>query len=154
MGEWIPAEVAKESPIMISLHNPFPHSLLRTRQKTQAIVGAGYAGLSIARELQKANVSFRLFEARHRVWARFRWGLVGNGGLDYGDYYWGAYRDYYRDPFPHSLLSTRQPLSFGEVLRISGPGAPVSPKGAPGLQEVRVQGLGFRVLGLGLRGGF
>ena len=24
--------------------------------------------------------------------------------MDYGDYY----RDYYRDPFPHSLLSTRQ----------------------------------------------
>ena len=28
-----------------------------------------------------------------------------------GDYYWGLYRDYYRDPFPHSLLSTR--LSYG-----------------------------------------
>ena len=28
--------------------------------------------------------------------------------MDYGDYYWGLYRDYYRDPFPHSLLSTRQ----------------------------------------------
>ena len=26
----------------------------------------------------------------------------------YGDYYWGFYGDYYRDPFPHSLLSTRQ----------------------------------------------
>ena len=24
--------------------------------------------------------------------------------MDYGDYYWGLYRDYYRDPFPHSLL--------------------------------------------------
>ena len=24
------------------------------------------------------------------------------------DYYWGLYRDYYRDPFPHSLLSTRE----------------------------------------------
>eukprot|EP00439_Symbiodinium_sp_Y106_P072353 s1857_g13.t1 len=35
-----------------------------------AIVGAGYAGLSIARELQKANVSFRLFEARHRIGGR------------------------------------------------------------------------------------
>ena len=34
------------------------------------------------------------------------WCLVGNGGMDYGDYYWGLYRDYYRDPFPHSLLST------------------------------------------------
>ena len=28
--------------------------------------------------------------------------------MDYGDYCWGLYRDYYRDPFPHSLLSTRQ----------------------------------------------
>ena len=28
--------------------------------------------------------------------------------MDYGDNYWGLYRDYYRDPFPHSLLSTRQ----------------------------------------------
>ena len=23
-------------------------------------------------------------------------------------YYWGLYRDYYTDPFPHSLLSTRE----------------------------------------------
>ena len=30
--------------------------------------------------------------------------------MDYGDYYWGLYRDYYRDPFPHSLLSTREDL--------------------------------------------
>ena len=36
------------------------------------------------------------------------WFLVGNGGMDYGDYYWGLYRGYYRDPFPHSLLSTRE----------------------------------------------
>ena len=29
------------------------------------------------------------------------WFLVGNGGMDYGDYCWGLYRDYYyRDPFP------------------------------------------------------
>ena len=28
--------------------------------------------------------------------------------MDYGDSYWGFYRDYYRDPFPHSLLSTTQ----------------------------------------------
>ena len=32
------------------------------------------------------------------------WFLVGNGGLDYGDYYWGPYTDYY----PHSPLSTRE----------------------------------------------
>ena len=36
------------------------------------------------------------------------WFLVGNGGMDYGDNYWGLYRGYYRDPFPHSLLSTKQ----------------------------------------------
>ena len=30
------------------------------------------------------------------------------GGMDYGDYYWGLYRDDYREPFPHSLLSTRE----------------------------------------------
>ena len=36
------------------------------------------------------------------------WFLVGNGGMDYGDYYGGIYRDYYRDPFRHSLLGTRQ----------------------------------------------
>ena len=28
--------------------------------------------------------------------------------MDYGDYYWGLYRDYYRDPFPLSLRSARQ----------------------------------------------
>ena len=28
--------------------------------------------------------------------------------MDYGNYCWGLYRDYYRDPFPHSLLSTRE----------------------------------------------
>ena len=36
------------------------------------------------------------------------WFLVGNGGMGYGDYYWGLDRGYYRDPFPHSLLSTGQ----------------------------------------------
>ena len=28
--------------------------------------------------------------------------------MDYGDYYGGLYRDYYRDPLPHSLLSTKE----------------------------------------------
>ena len=28
--------------------------------------------------------------------------------MDYGDYYWGLNRGYYTDPFPHSLLSTRE----------------------------------------------
>ena len=38
--------------------------------------------------------------------------------MDYGDYYWGFYRDYYyRDPFPHSLLSTRE-LKEPKALRV------------------------------------
>ena len=36
------------------------------------------------------------------------WCLVGNWGMDYGDSYWGLYKGYYRDPFPHSLLSIRE----------------------------------------------
>ena len=27
--------------------------------------------------------------------------------MDIRDYYWGLYRGYYRDPFPHSLLRDR-----------------------------------------------
>ena len=27
---------------------------------------------------------------------------------DYRDYYWGLYRGYYRDPFPHALVSARE----------------------------------------------
>ena len=37
------------------------------------------------------------------------WFLVGTGGMYYGGYYWGLDRGYYRrDPFPHSVLSTRE----------------------------------------------
>ena len=44
------------------------------------------------------------------------WCLGGNGGMDYRDC-WGVYRDYYMDPFPHSLLSTREkvPLILGTL---------------------------------------
>ena len=28
--------------------------------------------------------------------------------MDYRDYYSGLHRNHYRDPFPHSLLSTRE----------------------------------------------
>ena len=28
--------------------------------------------------------------------------------MGYGDYDWALFREYYGDPFPHSLLSTRQ----------------------------------------------
>ena len=34
-------------------------------------------------------------------------------GMCYGDYYWGTYRDYYRDPSPPSLLSTREASELG-----------------------------------------
>ena len=45
------------------------------------------------------------------------WFLVGNGGMHHGDYYWGLYRDYYRDPFPHSLLITGEDYSGLRVCR-------------------------------------
>ena len=38
--------------------------------------------------------------------------------MGYGDYCWGLYRDYSRDPFPHSLLSTRQPSRNCSELRM------------------------------------
>ena len=34
---------------------------------------------------------------------------IGNGGMGYGGDYWGLYRDYYRDPFPHSLNLNPKP---------------------------------------------
>ena len=46
--------------------------------------------------------------------------------MDIGDDYWGLYRGYYRDPFPHSLLRTRRKIpinlqpqkdSFNESVR-------------------------------------
>ena len=33
--------------------------------------------------------------------------------MDRGDSYWGLSRDYYRDPFPLSLLSTRKFIGLG-----------------------------------------
>ena len=47
------------------------------------------------------------------------WLLAGNGGMGYGDYCRGLYRDYYRDPFPHSLLRTRQ-ISAPQIPLILG----------------------------------
>ena len=43
--------------------------------------------------------------------------------MDYGDYYWKIYRDYYRDPFPHSLLS----LS-GRAGKMTRRAEPLNPK--------------------------
>ena len=39
--------------------------------------------------------------------------------MGYGYDYWGLYRDYYRDPFSHSLLSTRQTFRMLSNLRYS-----------------------------------
>ena len=47
------------------------------------------------------------------------WFLIGHGGMDHADYYWGLYRGYYRDPFPHSLLSTRQNILWSFIDRVS-----------------------------------
>ena len=38
--------------------------------------------------------------------------------MDHKDYYWGLYRDYYMDPFLHSLLSTREWFRVESVLRL------------------------------------
>ena len=32
--------------------------------------------------------------------------------MGYWDYYKGTLRDYHRDPFPHSVLRTREPTEF------------------------------------------
>ena len=69
--------------------------------------------------------------------------LVRNGGMDCWDYYKGTFRDYHRDPFHHSLLSTKQspPACFhhGEVAA-----------GLPQLKESPRQIGQFRPTGCGL----
>ena len=72
--------------------------------------------------------------------------------MDYGDYFGGLFREYYRDPFPHSLLSTRQ-LKARELLEISA--VDFAPAARLRVAEVwldeyktsgcLVRGLGFRV---------
>ena len=62
--------------------------------------------------------------------------------MGYGDYYWGFSRDYYRDPFPHSLLSTRQ--FFSSLHR----GVFTFRAEVP---QARVSVLGFNIDLLGLR---
>ena len=54
--------------------------------------------------------------------------------MGYEDYYWGLFLDYCRDPFPHSLLSTRQ----------------TSWTKGPGFVDVEKL-CGLRALGYGLR---
>ena len=54
--------------------------------------------------------------------------------MDTGDDYWGLYRDYYKDPFPHSLLRTRQSkLQSTQKLK------------KPAKRKVKGLGLRFRV---------
>ena len=36
--------------------------------------------------------------------------------MEYRDHYLGLYRHYYRDPFPHSLLSTRECLHMHNAI--------------------------------------
>ena len=38
--------------------------------------------------------------------------------MGHGDYHWGLYRDYYRDPFPHSIPSTREQSLNGADSRL------------------------------------
>ena len=71
------------------------------------------------------------------------WFLVGNGGRGYGDDYWGLYRDYYRDPFLHSLLRTKEfrdepgaGLLFEKKPKLGKPRQAINP---------RAYSIGFRV---------
>ena len=61
--------------------------------------------------------------------------------MGYWDYFWGTLRDYHRDPFPHSLLRTRElgveGVKGGGVLGISG-------LKLEGLACVRAAGWGVR----------
>ena len=61
--------------------------------------------------------------------------------MGYGDDYWGLYKDYYRDPFPHSLLDSR---FAHEALRWR--------LGSLRLRGLVFKGSGLRVQGLGVQG--
>ena len=71
-------------------------------------------GISGFRESGHSQVNMWSMRAQGEFTKRISvWFLVGNGGMGYGDSYWGLSKNYYRDPFPHSLLRTRQILSRG-----------------------------------------
>ena len=56
--------------------------------------------------------------------------------MDIGDHNCGLCRDYCRDPFPHSLLSTRESSTLGSLgLSLGGFGVE--------LRSFRLSGLGF-----------
>ena len=75
-----------------------------------SLVGLGSTSTClVSSSLWFAGVHVRLQPKQKPEIGKTVWFLVGNGGMGYGDHYWGLYRGYYsRDPFPHSLLSTRQ----------------------------------------------
>ena len=52
-------------------------------------------------DLQQVNLRDLLAIKDFRLRNYPVWFLVRNRGMGYGDYYWGLYRDYYRDPFPN-----------------------------------------------------
>ena len=88
------------------------------------------------------------------------WFLVGNGGTDYGDYYWGSYRDYYGDP---PLFPTKHQTEEFEVLehflertvQCSSELSFLTARVSGFIVLMVAEGLGFRVLvvggGLGLK---
>ena len=78
-------------------------SLIKVVKRTPNVPYHADVNSLVIRVTSQSDVGHRAYSAELSFWF-----LVGNGGMDYGDYYWGLYRDYYRDPFPHSLLSIRQ----------------------------------------------
>ena len=57
--------------------------------------------------------------------------------MGYRDYYQGLYRDHYRDPFPHSLLSTRELCKHQPIVKY--PREEALTKRAPSPQNVPTQ---------------
>ena len=69
-------------------------------------MGLGKSGSFVVRPPSERTLSFSGTR-------KTDWFLVGNGGMGYWDYY----RDYHRDPFPHSLLRTREKKEGKSVIR-------------------------------------
>ena len=95
-----------------------PRRIIATKEARVGVSGVlGLSNLLDPRRIRGSQSFLRDFCLMlRREWGN---GLWGNS--------WGLYRDYYRDPFPHSLLSTR-----GSRLWVASLG-------------FRFQGLGFRV---------
>ena len=69
-------------------------------------------------------------------------GFGGKRGLDYEDCYWEFYRYYYKDPFPHSLLSTRERTSLSCMSALEH--LPGSQRGLTNMDYVSQEGAGSR----------